>query len=257
LQARLAVDRLQHQGGVTQITIPELELRAKPHGAGEGLLRGHLHATLRPSASGNFELSWDSPQRRLNVQNFNLGFSAQGLRLLPARLRRMLDSRVAGIGIDGRLQGHFEMLFPQDRSRWHGRGDLRLSGDRDGDVYLLDAAERRIGLPLLRDTRWRFQRIDRINWRRRYALGDFSLDTLLNFAALLPSGGRVDAEPVLPAYGAGEQLLLPYEIQGLMHHYNNQPWDPRGFQNRIEDYLQTLCLRDPDCRSSRSRGGRP
>src|SRR5262249_6950518 len=53
LQARLAVDRLQYQEGVTQIAIPTLELNANPHGNRDGLLRGPLQVRLRPSASGS------------------------------------------------------------------------------------------------------------------------------------------------------------------------------------------------------------
>lgn len=253
----LAVDRLEFQDGVTQIRVPRLRLDLNPHGAPAGILRGPVSLLLTPSASGPLNLLWNGPERRLDVSGLDLRFRASGLRVLPRGLLDLLNPSVVGIGLDGHFEGGFSAEFPEDRRGWRARGDLRLRGDRGGDVYLMDAAGRRVGLPLVRDTRWRWRRVDRIDWRRRYALGDFHLDTLLNFAELLPRGTRREgAETEAAAYGARGQALRPYEINGVMP-YDNQPWDLEGFRNRIVDYLLTLCRQNVECRAGMEGGRRP
>ncbi|MFO1462998.1 MAG: hypothetical protein U1F66_04420 [bacterium] len=253
VEGELAVDRWQVQDGVLELRVPTLSLRLNPHGAPRGILRGPVSLDLGGSAG--LSILWNGPEHHLAVDGLDLRFSAAGLRVLPPSLLRILDPRVVGLGLDGHFEGAFTAELPEDRRRWRARGDLRLRGDREGDIYLLDGAGRRVGLPLVRDTRWRWRRVDRIDWRRRYALGDFHLDTLLNFSALLPAS-RIPASEEAGAYGARGQRLFPYEINGIMP-YDNQPWDPRGFQNRIVDYLMTLCRQNPACREGLEGGTAP
>ncbi|MCC6272713.1 MAG: hypothetical protein IT572_04545 [Deltaproteobacteria bacterium] len=249
VEGELAVDRLQFQDGVSQVRVPRLRLSLNPHGAPGGILRGPVSLLLEPSAGGALNILWHGPERRLDVTGLDLRFQAAGLRVLPRVLLDLLNPSVAGIGLDGHFEGGFTAEFPEDRREWRARGDLRLRGDRDGDIYLMDTAGRRVGLPLVRDTRWRWRRVDRIDWRRRYALGDFHLDTLLNFAELLPRGARLEGAATEAAtYGARGQALRPYEINGVMP-YDNQPWDLEGFRNRIVDYLLTLCRQNAECRA--------
>lgn len=255
VEGELAVDRLQFQDGVSQIRVPRLRLGLNPHGAPGGLLRGPVTLLLEPGAEGALNILWHGPERRLDVTGLDLRFRAAGLRVLPRGLLDLLNPSVAGIGLDGHFEGGFTAEFPEDRRRWRARGDLRLRGDRDGDIYLMDAAGRRVGLPLVRDTRWRWRRVDRIDWRRRYALGDFHLDTLLNFAELLPRG-TARPETGAEAYGARGQRLFPYEVNGVMP-YDNQPWDLEGFRNRIVDYLLALCRQNAECRAGIEGGRRP
>jgi len=252
---RVEVDRLRFEDGLLEIRVPTFRISVNDKGSPRGVIRGPVDLELNPRSAETLRVLWARSDRRLEVHSLDLRFSAQGLRVLPPSLRRLLDPRVAALGIDGHLEGGFTMQFPEDRSHWHGRGELRLRGDRDGDIYLLDGRGRRVGLPLIRDTRWQWRRIDRIDWQRRYALGQFHLDTLLNFSALLPGGGARDPEAA-PVYGRGGRRLLPYEIDGIMP-YDNQPWDLSGFQNRIVDYLGRLCRQNPDCRSASEGGRRP
>lgn len=253
IEGEIAVDRLQFQDGVTAIRVPELRLSMNPRGAPGGILRGPVTLLLSSSEGEGLDILWNGPERRLDVSGLDLRFRASGLRVLPPNLLALLQPSVVGIGLDGHFEGGFHAELPEDRGRWRASGDLRLRGDRDGDIYLVDAAGRRVGLPLVRDTRWRWRRVDRIDWRRRYALGSFHLDTLLNFAELLPHRGASSGEEPI-AYGASGQRLHPYEINGVMP-YDNQPWDLQGFRNRIVDYLFALCRQNAECRAG-MEGGR-
>lgn len=245
---RVNVERTSHPGGITELRIPTFSISGNPHGSRSGLLRGPFGIELRPARSGeSLSAIWNPADRRLDFRNLDLRFNLQGIDLPPLharRFRRLVNPRVATVGLDGHLEGSLHAELPLDRSQWRARGAISLRGDRDGDIYFLDSAGHRVGAPLIRDTRWRFERVDRINWQRRYALGRFHLDTLINFSSFLPHSAVVEEEPV---YGLSGQRLLPYEINGVMP-YNNQPWDLRGFRNRIVDYLTTLCQRDAACR---------
>lgn len=245
---RVEVDRFRHPDGITEYRIPTFSIRGNPRNSGAGLLRGPFQIELQPLRSGEpLTAVWNASDRLLNFRNLDLRFSLQGIRLAPlqsTRFRRLVDHRVAAIGLDGHVQGSLNAELPLDRRNWRANGAISLRGDRDGDIYFLDSSGRRVGAPLIRDTRWRFDRVDRINWQRRYALGRFHLDTLINFSSFLPPSTVVEEEPI---YGLRGQRLLPYEINGVMP-YNNQPWDLRGFRNRIVDYLTTLCRRDAACR---------
>ena len=243
LTAGFRAERLRYLDGTLEARIPNFQVEVNPTGSRRGLLRGHsVVELLHPRDDATF-VAYNFPARHLTLSDLDLRLSVQGIS--PSSLRsdlahRILNPRVAGLGIDGHLQGSLNADF----LHWRARGPIRLRGDRDGDVYFLDAAGRRVGPALVRDTRWSFSRVDRVDWRRRYALGRFHLDTLLNFSSLLPTS---EIAEVAPVYGAGGQRLRPFEINGIMP-YDNQPWDLRGFRNRILDYLSTLCRREPHCR---------
>lgn len=240
------LDRLELQAGNLLIRIPLLELRANEHGSPAGRLRGPIHAHLNGTERGGLEVELDPERRPAEIRNLDLAFSLQGLDVLPPRLRRNLPNGARFVGLDGHLEGGFRMDYPEDPRRWNGSGALRLRGDRDGDVYLLDSRLRRVGPPLVRDARWRWDRIDGFNWRRGYALGDFHLELLLNPMPLLGPLGA-SARGLEAAFGGDGRRLLPGEVWAEMP-YDNQPWTPRGFRNRIVDYLEALCRRSPGCR---------
>lgn len=231
------LDRLELQAGNLLIRIPLLDFSANPQGSEVGLLRGPVHAHLNGTRRGGLELELDPQRRPVEIRNLDLGFSLQGLDVLPRALRRSLQAGARFIGMDGHLEGHFRMNYPEDPRRWNGHGDLHLRGDRNGDIYLQNEHLRRVGPPLVRDTRWRWERIDGFNWRRGYALGDFHLELLLNPMPLF--GPLPSAVNGLRAFGGDGRSLLPGEIWAEMP-YDNQPWNPQGFRNRIVDYIQAL-----------------
>ncbi|MFO1463000.1 MAG: hypothetical protein U1F66_04430 [bacterium] len=236
------LDRLELQAGNLLIRLPLLDLRANPSGVSEGRIRGPIQAHLNGTPRGGLELELDPQHRPLAIRNLDLGFSVQGLDVLPRALRRGLANGARFVGLDGHLEGHFAMNYPESPNRWNGSGDLLLRGDRSGDIYLLDSRFRRVGLPLFRDTRWRWRRIEGFQWRRGYALGDFHLETLLNPTPLF--GVLASASQGLRAFGGNGETLLPGEIWAEMP-YDNQPWTPRGFRNRIVDYVTQLCRQSP------------
>ncbi len=244
LEAEL--DRLELQAGNLLVRIPLLDLRANERGSPAGRLRGPIHVHLNGTERGGLEVELDSERRPTALRNLDLAFNLQGLDVLPPRLRRNLPGGARFVGLDGHLEGNFRMNYPEDPRHWNGRGALRLRGDRDGDVYLLDSRLRRVGPPLIRDTRWRWDRVDGVDRRRGYALGDFHLELLLNPMPLL---GSVEAASrgLEVAFGGDGRRLRPGEIWAEMP-YDNQPWTPRGFRNRIVDYLEALCRQSPGCR---------
>lgn len=240
IEARLSVDRLRISEGESRIRIPHFSISANPRGA-PGRLRGPLR--IAQSGSEGLEFVWDARRRVLEMSGLDLNLNAQGLAVLPERLRRTLDPDVATLGLDGRLAGDFRMHLTEDRRCWHGEGEISLRGDEAGDIYFLDRRGRRVGAALFRDTSWSFREVSWINWERGYALGTFRLDTLLNPSAVpgfvpFSSEGAV-LESSEPLFGPNHTRLLPYEISAVMV-YDNQPWSGSGFRHRIEDYLLNL-----------------
>jgi len=241
LAARLSLDRLLISEDVSRFRLPTVRAVVNPHGSPQGRVRGPIH--IDQSGTEGLEIVWNSPARTLELSGLDLIFSAQGLDVFTASLRRTMDPRVASLGLDGHLSGDFVAHLPEDRRCWNGTGDLGLRGDSDGDVYFLDARGRRVGAALFRDTRWRSRRVAWINWERGYALGDFELSTLLNpsgvpgFIAVRGGSEFIDeGETLLGRHGV---RLLPYELSASMV-YDNQPFTPEGFRHRYEDYILNL-----------------
>lgn len=243
VNSRLTVDRLRISDEESWVRIPSFSIVANPHGAPRGLVRGEVRVEQR--GGEGLEFVWNSRSRRLEMRGLDLRLSAQGLAVLPDRLRRTLNPEVAGLGIDGHLRGDFAMHLTEDRRCWHGEGEIGLRGDTEGDIYFSDDRGRRVGPALFRDTRWSFRRVNWINWERGYALGSFHLQTLLNPSAA--PGFSVDFGRTLywtesePLFGPGGIRLLPYEVAAIMA-YDNQPWSGIGFRHRIEDYILNLYL---------------
>lgn len=144
-------------------------------------------------------IQWDSVSQNIQMENLKLRLQAQGLPLPRELLNRQnqerkawrregrrLPARAAALGLDGWVRGGLSFNF---RTR-QGQGDLRLVGDRAGDIYLLDGASRPIAPPLLSRTEWRFRRFDQIHARKGYALGVFRLATRVNTASLARLGYR-------------------------------------------------------------------
>lgn len=242
----IEMDQMELQAGRLMLRIPIFNFAANERENSQGLLRGPVALNLNSRPQGGLELELDANHRPVEIRNLDLRFSAQGLDVLPRGIRSRMPNHGRFVGLDGHLEGHFHMNYPEDPRRWNGSGDLRLRGDSQGDIYLLDAHQRRVGPPLLRDTRWRWTRIDGFNWRRAYALGDFHLELLLNPTPFL---GTVDSalHGLQEAFGGNGRRLLPGEIWAEMP-YDNQPWTPQGFRNRIVDYLETLCRASSQCR---------
>lgn len=242
VEANLEIDHsssLNEDGG--RFLIPSLAAVANVRQGSRGLLRGPIRIAQAPEAG--LYLVWNRPERRLEMQGLDLQLEARRIFALPQGLLRDLGYPGGSLGLDGRLQGNFTMYFPEEMSRWHGRGEIRLRGDSSGDVYLLNAQGRRVHPPLIRDTRWRWRRIDGIRTERGYALGDFNLDLLINPEILISermrrrAGFRIDlGQELIDERG---RRLEPYELGATMQ-YDNQPLLLEHFRNRIVDYLLSL-----------------
>lgn len=200
-------------------------------------------ASIQQDPDHEMSLFWDCQSRQLEVQDLHVEFAGSRLPL-PARLRRFLDPTVHSWGVDGRLQGNFAMSLQGEPENWNGRGLIALRGDEKGDLYWFDRRGRRTGPPLVRDTRWCWREIRSINTRRGYALGRFYLEILANPQALMTFSEMGPSGPAPELISGDGRPLNPYEIQLAMP-YDNQPATPRGFQNRIVDYLNYVQGHDP------------
>lgn len=236
------VDHFHLTQDSVDLSVPVFSLVANAKGSDSGPVRGKVALVQSPDQRVNF--FWDWAAKEAKIGGIDLQIEAQGLSFLTKGLKTMLDPRASSIGVDGHLLGDFKMYVPKDFSKWNGNGLFLLKGDHDGDVYFLDKAGSRIGPPLIRDTQWHFKRVDSVNTVRGYALGDFYLGLVINIGALnLFSGGTT-----LPAFDPKEMVggLGPFETIWEMG-YNNQPWTPKGFQNRADDYVGSLCRDIPEC----------
>jgi hypothetical protein len=251
IDTEVQLDYATHIDGVTQVVIPVC--RVGLQGGPDSLLRGALKIEQVSSDKQSLDIRWDNRKKSLGIKGLDLALSVQQLDLLPPPIKRLLNKRIASFGLDGHLTADFGMNFPEDPKKWNGLGKILLRGDPAGDLYFLDAGGHQVGPAFIRDTRWEFRRINRLNLDRQYALGDFSLDIILNMGALLPSIPAPDPAAI-PVYGAHGQRLDPFEINGVMP-YDNMPWSGGGFRNRIVDYVLTLCHQDAECSKSMTQGG--
>jgi hypothetical protein len=231
------------------ISLPLFSLEANPKGSPSGLARGKI--SIKQDSKTPLVLMWNQQHRKLDINNLDLAVNAQRLYFITEKFARILDPSVASLGLDGHIAGQFTINFPKKREEWNGSGKVGIHGGREGDVSFLDAKGQRVGPPLLTNTRWEFLRVSRINWDRRYALGDFGLSIEPNISAL--SLNSPEALPKAKAnkyssyFGGTGQKLDPTHQNAIMT-YHNQPWGPAGFLNYMFDYVIGLCQENESCR---------
>lgn len=247
---RARISQVEHSEDQTQFSIPHLRFRANqasPLGDYEnpqGILQGPVELQLEPCGpekgmseslcggeSGELQVLWDHADNQLHFNKLNLVLSAYGLQL-PKKLHRQQKTnrrelRRAGLhpetyahslGLDGRVGGHFQV----DLKDGSGEGDLRILGDREGDVYFLDPKGNRVGPPLISQTKWRFTRFDRFLMDKGYALGRFRLSTRIDTNALSKFG-----------------LSLNYQTNVIMGH-RDVMFKPGGIQAANLAYYRKL-----------------
>ncbi|MDX1386700.1 MAG: hypothetical protein R3257_03850, partial [bacterium] len=225
VSAETIVDQVKIVDGFTKLTIPKFSISANPQGSSEGVVRGKIQAQLIPCVAeggkqknlcqfkedqnlgqedGILTVLWNQAERQLTFENLNLELGTQGIQI-PQVLENLQKSqrtekylsgeklrrRADAIGLDGRVKGHFDFNFED----WSGKGDLRILGDRDGDVYFHSKAGNRINPPLLKNTNWRFRRFDKFLFDRGYALGHFRLYTHANTHSLRKFGYSINYSP--------------------------------------------------------------
>lgn len=230
--------------GTTQLKFSRLKLSADASPNRGGLFRGPM--TLEQRAGKVIRFNWDPESRELAWRDLDVGFALKKLDAVPRKLRRKLNPSMRYVGMDGRIRGHFRLWVPEDGRKLKGRGRMVLRGDRWGDVYWQDRYGRRVGEPLIRETRWKMTRLSRVKWNRHYALGRFHLDTLINPASILQKDPEPSSEDSLEAYDLRGRKLKPHEFQFIMSH-NNQPWHSGGMKNRILLYLNRICIQSGTC----------
>lgn len=239
--ARMDLEYRELEDGRLQFRIPNLTASANPRGSGGGILRGPLGIAQDPDRA--ILVTVDPENRNLQVSDAQLAVHAYQVGALPEGVRSYLDPNIRTLGVDGRLRANFRFYFPEDRSRWHGRGLVQLRGDSRGDVYWYDVHGRRVGPPLIRNTRWNWRRVDSINVERGYALGAFSMGFLVNPQALMRFSEMTPVEGARVLVDERGRELNPFEMSLTMD-YDNQPATIEGFINRIVDYLNTLHRRE-------------
>lgn len=242
------VDQINIVDGFTKLTIPKFSISANPQGSTEGILRGKVQARLVPCQNegrkqshlcqfpkdqnlggedGILTLLWNQAERQLTFENLDLELSSMGIQI-PKLLEDLQKSqrkekylagekllrRVDGIGLDGRVKGHFDFNFED----WRGQGDLRILGDRDGDVYFHSQAGYRINPPLLKKTNWRFRRFDKFLFDKGYALGTFRLFTHANTHSLRKFGYSINYSPEI-VMGHKDVMFKPGGIEEATNSY--------------------------------------
>jgi len=252
ISAIFRADSVKLSPEVSEITLPKFEIKLNPKGNDEGLLQGPISLIQTPGKTIRF--SWNAPEKHLLIKDLDWSLNAQQIYALPPKFLKNLDPRIRSVGVDGFLQADLGFSFLGPREKWHGEGRLALQGDSEGDVYFLDEAGRRVGNPVVRGTSWNFYKANTINWKRGYALGNFYLTTIFDLGALTYFSGGSKLPTVV---GSDDFVngLGPYELRFTMP-YDNMPMTPKGFQNRIEDYIRQICRQVPSCVESLS-GGKP
>ncbi len=223
-ELKLRLSQILLEKSQTQFSIPIFRFKANGQKGAEGLIQGPIQIELTPCKDsarnpkdlcspkesrlsevvpGEMNVLWNQAERQLTFENLNLTLEAQGIQLPKLlqdqqNLRRRevyrsgqkLKVAADGLGLDGRVTGHFDFNFAD----WSGKGDLRILGDRNGDVYLLDPSGDRIKPPLLSRTHWRFSRFNKFLFDKGFALGRYRLSTRANTNALRKFGYSINYE---------------------------------------------------------------
>ena len=244
LTVEALADQVNLSEDTSRVSLPLFRVEAnRGQWSRQGLVRGPIQLEQRPNHQ--VSIQWDRLGGSLNldVEDLAARINVQGIAVtqqMSQTIRNFLDPSIHSLGVDGGLEANFTAQFPDDLANTQARGLVLLHGDRRGDVYWLDRRGRRTGPPIIRDTRWRWTAVNRINLDRGYALGRFHLDTLINLGALMQFSQLDENPESAPTfYGRGGRRLNPWEINGVMP-YDNQPATPQGFINRIVDYLETM-----------------
>ncbi len=202
LSARAEWEQSGDAAATSRFYVPRLSIAANPGGSEAGWVRGPVRAEL-DSRERPLQVVWDRSRRQIRIQDLEIQVSAQQIQLPPilktkqqaerARIRReglRPPSHAVGFGVDGKILGDFEFNLGD----FSGSGELRLVGDRQGDVYLLSRQGTPLDPPLFKKTDWRFSRVDKVLLRRGYALGAFRLFTRMNTRSLKHFGHLLDYE---------------------------------------------------------------
>lgn len=195
------------------------------------ICKPHLWDSQDTMEAGALGVLYDPDIQIIEVKNLDLVFAASGFDLPPIlkerqKVQRLRTRRVGGkpgpkavaIAADGHLKGHYTFNL----SEFTGEGDLRLLGDRQGDVYFTDRRGENIGA-LYSNSRWRFRRFNQVLLARGFALGTYRLDTTINFS------------PMREIFGAGATLKQRWTMR-----HGDIPVTPGGLGEISVDFLGSL-----------------